>query len=87
MAVALALVLNPRLIVLDEPSSAVDVSVLAQVINLLEALQQEYGLTNLFISRDLNVVQHVSNRIGVIYLGKPVELGPSEGPFEKHLHP
>jgi oligopeptide/dipeptide ABC transporter ATP-binding protein len=87
VAVARALALNPRLIVLDEPTSALDVSVQAQIINLLEELRQEHGLTYLFISHDLNVVQHISDRIGVMYLGKLVELGLSEEVFEMPLHP
>ena len=87
VAVARALALNPRLIVLDEPTSALDVSVQAQIINLLEELRQEHGLTYLFISHDLNVVQHISDRIGVMYLGKLVELGSSEELFEMPLHP
>jgi oligopeptide/dipeptide ABC transporter ATP-binding protein len=87
VAVARALAVNPRLIVLDEPTSALDVSVQAQIINLLEELRQEHGLTYLFISHDLNVVQHISDRIGVMYLGKLVELGPSEDVFEEPLHP
>jgi oligopeptide/dipeptide ABC transporter ATP-binding protein len=87
VAVARALAVNPRLIVLDEPTSALDVSVQAQIINLLEELRQEHGLTYLFISHDLNVVQHISDRIGVMYLGKLVELGPSEAVFETPLHP
>jgi oligopeptide/dipeptide ABC transporter ATP-binding protein len=87
VAVARALALNPRLIVLDEPTSALDVSVQAQIINLLEELRQEHGLTYLFISHDLNVVQHISDRIGVMYLGKLVELGSSEDVFEVPLHP
>jgi oligopeptide transport system ATP-binding protein len=87
VAVARALALNPRLIVLDEPTSALDVSVQAQMINLLEDLKQAHGLTYIFISHDLNVVQHISDRIGVMYLGKLVELGSSEGIFEEPLHP
>jgi oligopeptide transport system ATP-binding protein len=87
VAVARALAVNPRLIVLDEPTSALDVSVQAQIINLLEELRQSHGLTYLFISHDLNVVQHISDRIGVMYLGKLVELGPSEAVFEEPLHP
>jgi oligopeptide transport system ATP-binding protein len=87
VAVARALALNPRLIVLDEPTSALDVSVQAQIINLLDELKKSLGLTYLFISHDLNVVQHISDRIGVMYLGKLVELGPAEDVFEKPLHP
>jgi oligopeptide transport system ATP-binding protein len=87
VAVARALSLNPRLLVLDEPTSALDVSVQAQIINLLEELKNAYGLTYLFISHDLNVVQHISDRIGVMYLGKLVELGPSEAVFQQPLHP
>jgi oligopeptide transport system ATP-binding protein len=87
VAVARALALNPRLIVLDEPTSALDVSVQAQIINLLDDLQQKSGLTYLFISHDLNVVQHISDRIGVMYLGKLVELGESEAVFNAPLHP
>ena len=87
VAVARALALNPKLIVLDEPTSALDVSVQAQIINLLEELKQSLGLTYLFISHDLNVVQHISDRIGVMYLGKLVELGNAEDVFHKPLHP
>lgn len=87
VAVARALALNPRLIVLDEPTSALDVSVQAQIINLLDELRQKSGLTYLFISHDLNVVQHISDRIGVMYLGKLVELGESEAVFNSPLHP
>jgi oligopeptide transport system ATP-binding protein len=87
VAVARALALNPRLIVLDEPTSALDVSVQAQIINLLDDLRQQSGLTYLFISHDLNVVQHISDRIGVMYLGKLVELGGSESVFNTPLHP
>jgi oligopeptide/dipeptide ABC transporter ATP-binding protein len=87
VAVARALAVNPRLIVLDEPTSALDVSVQAQIINLFEDLRKLHGLTYLFISHDLNVVQHISDRIGVMYLGKLVELGPSEALFDEPLHP
>jgi oligopeptide transport system ATP-binding protein len=87
VAVARALAVNPRLIVLDEPTSALDVSVQAQIINLLEELKQTHGLTYLFISHDLNVIQHISDRIGVMYLGQLVELGPSEAVFASPLHP
>jgi oligopeptide/dipeptide ABC transporter ATP-binding protein len=87
VAVARALSVNPRLIVLDEPTSALDVSVQAQIINLFEDLRKMHGLTYLFISHDLNVVQHISDRIGVMYLGKLVELSPSEAIFNDPLHP
>jgi len=87
VAVARALALNPKLIVLDEPTSALDVSVQAQIINLLDELKQTLGLTYLFISHDLNVVQHISDRIGVMYLGKLVEVGSAEDIFENTLHP
>ncbi len=87
VAIARALALNPKLIVLDEPTSALDVSVQAQIINLLEDLREEHNLTYLFISHDLNVVQHISDRIGVMYLGKLVEVGASEALFNVPLHP
>ena len=87
VAVARALALNPKLIVLDEPTSALDVSVQAQIINLLEELKQSLGLTYLFISHDLNVVQHISDRIGIMYLGKLVELGDAQDVFNEPAHP
>ena len=87
IAVARALVVNPEFVVLDEPTSSVDVSVRAQLLNLLQDLQRELGLTYMFVSHDLSVVEVISDRVAVMYLGKIVEVGTTEEIFKNPLHP
>src|SRR5690606_29885313 len=87
VALARALALNPRLLLLDEPTSALDVSVQAQILNLLQRLQAEHRLTYMVISHSLGVVQHISDRIAVLYLGELVELAPRRSVFSTPRHP
>lgn len=87
VAILRAIITRPKLIVLDEPTSSLDVSVQAQILELLRDLQRKFSLTYIFISHDIAVVKYMSNRMAVMYLGKVVELGPSDEVFEKPLHP